>query len=180
VRNRSPEVVLERAIASACARLNRTDWSNQVPVASGLVPGASDGRRAIDLIQRRGERRFELIELKVGSDTPLYAAVEAVGYAMIWLLTREAAGAPISPVLKADQLDVRVLAPATFYKGYDLDAIELALDGSIRALGRDHRVPMSFGFDVLDGHALPGPHLADEELLAVVERRSSLHIPPGS
>ena len=42
-RNRSPEVVLERAVAAACDRLGRTDWANQVPVASGLIASARDG-----------------------------------------------------------------------------------------------------------------------------------------
>jgi hypothetical protein len=73
--NTSPEVVLERAIAAACGRTGRTDWANQVPVASGLIVGAADRRRAIDLVHKRGERHFELIELKIASDTPLYAAL---------------------------------------------------------------------------------------------------------
>lgn len=80
-RNRSPEVVLERAIAGACVRGGRIDWANQIPVASGLISGAADGRRALDLAYRSGERRFQLIELKIASDTPLYAAVELLGYA---------------------------------------------------------------------------------------------------
>lgn len=33
--NRSPEVVLERAVAASCLRAGRIDWANQVPVASG-------------------------------------------------------------------------------------------------------------------------------------------------
>jgi hypothetical protein len=86
--NTSPEVVLERAIAAACQRTGRTDWANQVPVASGLIDGATDGRRAIDLVHQCSERHFELIELKIASDTPLYAAVEIIGYGCIWLLAR--------------------------------------------------------------------------------------------
>ncbi len=35
-RNSSDEVRVERAIVNACDRLGRTDWANQVPVASGL------------------------------------------------------------------------------------------------------------------------------------------------
>jgi hypothetical protein len=50
--NNSPEGILERAIAIACTD---GEWANQIPVASGLVSGAEDGRRAIDLVQRRGE-----------------------------------------------------------------------------------------------------------------------------
>jgi hypothetical protein len=42
--NKSPEIMLERAIAAACGRTGRTDWANQVPVASGLIADAADGR----------------------------------------------------------------------------------------------------------------------------------------
>jgi hypothetical protein len=45
IHNRSPEVVVERAIAAACHRLGRIDWANQVPVASGLIASTRDGRR---------------------------------------------------------------------------------------------------------------------------------------
>jgi hypothetical protein len=35
--NKSPEVVLERAIVKACLSTGRSDWTNQVPIASGVV-----------------------------------------------------------------------------------------------------------------------------------------------
>jgi hypothetical protein len=54
--NNSPEGILERAIAIACTD---GEWANQIPVASGLVSGAGDGRLAIDLAQRRGEGHYE-------------------------------------------------------------------------------------------------------------------------
>jgi hypothetical protein len=86
--NGGAEVKLERAIAAACEATRCCDWANRIPAASGLIAGAGDGRRAIDLVHRRGDRHFELIELKIASDTPLYAAVEIIGYGCLWLLAR--------------------------------------------------------------------------------------------
>ncbi|HEV2079948.1 MAG TPA: hypothetical protein VGR19_08665, partial [Allosphingosinicella sp.] len=85
--NRSPEVVLERAIVNTCVAAGRRDWSNQVPVASGVVRSSGEGRRAIDLVQQLGEGHFAFIELKVASDTPLFAAFEIIGYVGVWLLS---------------------------------------------------------------------------------------------
>ena len=147
--NRSPEVVLERAIAAACQKAGRTDWANQVPVASGLISGASDGRRAIDLVHRRGPRHFELIELKIASDTPLYAAVEIIGYGCLWLLARADRPARASDLLDADHIDLRVLAPAAYYDRFDLESIEASLDEQARALGDLQGVTLSFVFNVL-------------------------------
>ena len=81
--NLSPEVTLECAIVGAAMSLNREDWSNQVPIASGLIAGGGDRRRAIDLIHRRGPVAFAFVELKVGSDNPLFAAVEILKYGFV-------------------------------------------------------------------------------------------------
>jgi hypothetical protein len=104
--NRSPEVVVERAIASACLELGRTDWANQIPVASGLVRGAGDGRRAIDLVRRYSAQHFELIELKIASDTPLYAAVEIITYCCLWLIARDDRPSRPSPLLDAKEIQL--------------------------------------------------------------------------
>ena len=110
IHNRSPEVVVERAIAAACDRLGRIDWANQVPIASGLIASARDLRRAIDLVRRRGERHFEFIELKIASGTPLYAAIEIIGYGCLWLIARYDKPSRASALLDADHIDLRVLA----------------------------------------------------------------------
>jgi hypothetical protein len=173
-RNLSPEVIFERAVAAACARCKRDDWANQVPVASGLTPGHSGGRRAIDLVQRRAEGHYELIELKIASDTPLYAAVEALSYSMIWLLTRREPGTTTNPMLQANRIDVRVLAPADSYQTFQLAALELAMDRDIAAIAADYGAAMSFRYDVLDSRCLPGPHLEDQTLLDLLQERTAL------
>ena len=170
--NRSPEVVIERAIAAACAELNRTDWANQIPVASGLVEGAGDGRRAIDLVRRHGENHFELIELKIASDNPLYASVEIVGYACLWLLARIDRPGRSSELLDAERIDLTVLAPEAYYARYPVAEIESSFDEGVRALGIRMGVAMSFGFRRLDSSinadSLPPP----QELLDLLEHSS--------
>jgi hypothetical protein len=141
--NRSPEVLLERAIAAACLRTGRRDWANQIPVSSGLILGASGRRRAIDLVQQRGDAHFELIELKVNSDTPLYAAIEALAYSSIWLLTREARQGSTSSILAATRLDVRVLAPSRHYEPFELEVLESSIDRSLKGLAPEHGVQMN-------------------------------------
>jgi hypothetical protein len=174
--NKSPEVVLERAIAAACGRTGRPDWANQVPVASGLIAGAADGRRAIDLAHQCAERHFELIELKIASDTPLYAAVEIIGYGCIWLLARAYPPSLKSAILEADHVDLRVLAPVDYYTRYDLSELEAALDQGCRALGQAQGVTMTFAFHALD-ERLAGPLTSDDDaLLAALNNRISWRV----
>lgn len=173
--NRSPEVMLERAIARACADTNRSDWANQIPVASGLIAGASDGRRAIDLAQRVGQGAYQLIEMKIASDTPLYAAVELLGYASIWLLARKYPPSPAPELLLAERIELRVLAPTAFYQRFDLAALERALDASVQTLGGQEGVILSFGFDVLPETLNPAFLPSGAEVLAELANRGPLH-----
>jgi hypothetical protein len=173
--NRSPEVVLERAIASACAAAGRTDWANQIPVASGLVLGASDGRRAIDLGQRRGEGHYELIELKIASDTPLFAAVELLGYASLWLLARKDPPATRPALLAAERIDLRVLAPAAFYASFDLRGLERRVGEGLAVLGNRQGLSLTFAYDVLPAALSAAALPVRDDLLHEVERRTALH-----
>ncbi|SEP49342.1 hypothetical protein SAMN02990966_07294 [Rhodospirillales bacterium URHD0017] len=174
--NTSPEVVLERAIAAACGRTGRTDWANQVPVASGLIAGAADGRRAIDLAHQCGERHFELIELKIASDTPLYAAIEIIGYGCIWLLARAYPPSLKSAILEADHVDLRVLAPMDYYTRYDLTELEAALDRGCRALGQAQGVTMTFAFHALDERLVGSSTCNDDTLLGALDNRISWRV----
>jgi len=174
-RNTSPEVIIERAVTRAAADLRRTDWSNQIPVASGLVEGAGDRRRAIDLVRRLGERHFQLIELKIASDTPLYAAVELAGYVCLWLVARQDRPARPSALLDADTIDLRVLAPRAYYTRYDLRPVELAMDAGARALAAASGVTMTFRYNVLQeaitADAIPAP----DRLLEMMDGSEPLH-----
>ena len=173
--NRSPEVMLERRIASACMRSGRVDWANQIPVASGLIPGAADGRRAIDLVHRSGERCFQFVELKIASDTPLYAAVELLGYASAWLLARADPPARSTVLLEAEHVDLRVLAPAQYYAPFDLLQLEASLNRGVSLLGERCGVGLSFGYEVLPRELLHPPLPDDSTLLEVLSTRPPLH-----
>lgn len=173
--NRSPEVVLERAIALACMNAGRSDWANQIPIASGLVTGAAGGRRAIDLAQRRGGRAYEFIELKIASDTPLYATVELLGYASLWLLARREPPTHHPELLDAEHIDLRVLAPAVFYSRFKLAELEQSVDRGIQSLGREQSVALTFGFDILPEQLESFPLLDEATLMDVLADRRRLH-----
>jgi hypothetical protein len=172
-KNRSPEVIFERAIAAACDRLGRVDWANQVPVASGMVASARDGRRAIDLVRRRGQRRFELIELKIASDTPFYAAIEIIVYGCLWLIARSDKPSRGSDLLDADYIDLQVLAPSAYYSGFALNQIEAALDAGVRALGRQNDIVLTFAYKLLDERIRTDAILDDATLLACLDHAAS-------
>ncbi|WP_294042061.1 hypothetical protein [Sphingomonas sp.] len=149
--NSSPEVTLERAIVRAARSQGREDWSNQVPIASGIIAGGGDRRRAIDLVHRRSLDAFDFVELKVGSDNALYAAVEILKYGFVWLLSREyRARLGYSDKLLVEASDVRlsVLAPHTYYSGLALDWFEAGLSQGVAALGAERqKVRLSFAFE---------------------------------
>lgn len=170
--NRSPEVVLERAIVSTCVAAGRRDWSNQIPVASGVARSSGDGRRAIDLVQQLGESHFAFIELKVASDTPLYAAFEIIGYVGVWLQSRD--GERRTDLLNARRIDARVLAPAEYYERYELGALERLLNEELNAYGARHGVELSFAFETLPEGFAPLQSYTDAEIFALLDGRQPL------
>jgi len=171
--NSSPEVRLERALIAACERLGRSDWSNQVPVASGIAGAKAERRRAIDLVHQRSPGHFELVELKVGSDTPLYAAFEIIGYSCIWLLSRLDPPTPDNPLLAARAIDAVVLAPTAFYAPYRLDTLRQQLHDDLQRLGRKHGVALSFRFEAFPDHLAREPW-TDLELATLLDTRRAI------
>jgi hypothetical protein len=126
--HKGPEVSLERAIIRGADE----DWANQVPTSSGLVGPAGDKVRNVDLVQRHDRSHYSLIELKVGSDTPLYAAVEILLYGLLLAWSRNnqdalAYDTSKQPVLLADAVDLEVLAPAEYYTRYRLEKLSNAI-----------------------------------------------------
>jgi hypothetical protein len=169
--NTSPEVVLERAIVNACERQGRADWSNQVPVASGVAGASAERRRAIDLVHEKGPGHFEFIELKVGSDTPLSAALEIIGYLCVWLLTRKAGVA--GPLLSATKVEAIVLAPESYYARFNLKRIQARLDQELAALGEAHGVELSFAFEAFSDTLAQLP-ITDQAVAMLLDRRRKL------
>lgn len=149
--NRSPEVLLERAIAILGERGLLADWFNQIPVASGLVNDVGDKRAAIDLMRHRGNQAA-FVELKWGSDTPVFAAVEILLYGLTFIFStvyRNQLAYQGLPLLGVKEVALEVLAPSQFYDGYELTWLRQGLDSALRdfATGKtDGALSMDFEF----------------------------------
>ncbi len=172
--NRSPEVTLEREIVRAARALGRRDWSNQVPIASGIVVGGGDRRRAIDLVHQRAPKDFDFVELKIGSDTPIFAAVEILQYGFVWLLSRrdqDVLGYRGRTLIEASDVQLSVLAPSAYYRGVDLTWLAADLSHGLALLGERHgSVRLGFTFEEFSpGFSWPGRQPVD--VLTALESR---------
>jgi hypothetical protein len=177
-RNRGPETTLEKALIRACIKARRKDWSNQVPLISGVAGPWAYKKRAVDLVHQLSDGGFEFVELKVTtSDTPLHAAIEVVLYGLLWLLSRrdrELLGYGSNPILDAPLLQLSVLAPAKFYSDLALPHLPRALDAGLSVLGSRHGVKIGFRQTMFaDGFQWPSPY-DDGELLRFLDGRKVL------
>lgn len=147
--NPSQEVSLERELIRALGKAGREDWSNQVPLISGIAGSNAFKKRAVDLVQKHNDDCFEFVELKIASNTPVYAAIEILTYGLLWLLSkRDRLKLPyaVSPILDARSLGLSVLAAQDYYVGYSLNDLARAINYGLVELGRRHSVDMSFRF----------------------------------
>jgi hypothetical protein len=174
--NRSPEILLERAIAILGERGFSEGWFNQVPVASGLVNGSADRRAAIDLVRHRNDKA-EFIELKWESDTPAYAAFEILRYGLAYLLSyinRETFDYAENPLMRVREVSLRVLAPRIYYDDYvdcDLTWLSEGLDLGLRTLvaqKTDGALSMDFGFYAFPPDFSP-PFAKGEDVLSMMD-----------
>ncbi len=156
--NVSPELQLERAIVNACG----DDWSNQMPTASGLIGPAVDKRAAVDLVYREDATTYSFIELKVASDTPLFAAIEILMYGLLFVWSKNNQenlryNVENQPVITADTVTLGVLAPSEYYQGFDLTSLASALNGGLDILGEQNSVALRFEFCEFDYVSNLGP-----------------------
>ena len=156
-KNVSPEVTLERTIIQA----SDATWGNQVPTSSGLTGPRCDKVRNIDLVHNMGSGVWEFIELKVKSDTPLYAAMEILQYGLLFLLSRKhqeefGYDKHSKELLQASQVHLKVLAPYEYYiprrssQPYQLKWLEAFLNDGLYGFLKDHNHPplhMDFQFE---------------------------------
>ncbi len=120
-KNRSQEVLLEHEMIA----LGGQCWTRQISTASG-VDKKADGirtrtnrRRSIDLVFDQGNGGFSFIELKVGSDSPIYALFENLGYGLAyWHSRQEKLDHPgdASRLMQAKKIDLVVLGPESWYR----------------------------------------------------------------
>lgn len=173
--NVSPELQLERAIVNACG----DDWSNQMPTASGLLGPATDKRVAVDLVHREDATTYSFIELKVASDTPLFAAIEILRYGLLFVWSKnnqENLGYYVGaqPVITANTVTLGVLAPSSYYERYDLTNLAYALNNGIAEFGEQHNVTLVFGFSQLGADY--APDLQPEHVRSAINYRSRIWI----
>lgn len=133
--NKSDEVTLERAIVQRWPE----NWTYQMPVASGLFGSRTDKRRAVDLVYGNGNGCFDMVELKIEdkSGTPLYAAMEILGYGLVYLASRKDSartlryGNEALPILTANTISLIVLAPSKYYEKCKLEWLERGLNDNL-------------------------------------------------
>ncbi len=145
--NISRETRLERLIAL----LTDGDWANQIPIAAGLCDGG--GHCCIDLARRDGSE-YWLFELKVDSNNPLYAAIQMLRYGTLYLFWRLhpelIRNQEQQPVLTAQTIHLRILAPRAFYSAHQPGSLlwlETVLSDGIAAVAHDQGLTMDFRFD---------------------------------
>lgn len=133
------EVWLERELIEQLGE----DWVNQVPTSSGLINEHVDKRSAIDLVHQCEAGWYEFIELKVESNTPLFAAMEILQYGLLYIFSRtnrDAWGHTMqqNPLLYAKGVHLKVLAPEKYYqsdkngKRYELGWVEKKLHDGLK------------------------------------------------
>jgi hypothetical protein len=149
--NKSPEVLLERAVAMLGEAGTLPGWLNQVPVASGLVDDRNK-RTALDLVELKDETaRF--VELKWESDTPAYAAIEVLRYGLAYLFCRiNAAEFDYTDrrLMQVRRVDLQVVAPTAFFEKHDLGWLERGLDLAVGGLSSQKTSgQLAMGFEFL-------------------------------
>ncbi len=129
--NTSVEKILEKTIAKWADEECKGKWANQVPVASGLVRSGGDKKRNVDLIQRLRKGEYEFVELKIGSNNPLYAAIEILVYGLLYIFYREKipkekwASKSDHDLLNASKIYLKVVAPDSYYEVYDRQQMKM-------------------------------------------------------
>jgi hypothetical protein len=150
--NKSPEVMLERAVAILGESGILPDWLNQVPVASGFINGRFDKRAALDLVKLKDDTA-QFVELKWESDTPAYAAFEVLRYGLVYLFSRVNAAKfdyADRSMMRVNHVDLQVLAPAVFFNKHDLAQLERDLDHAVDKFSRQKTSDqLSMGFEFL-------------------------------
>ncbi len=137
--NKSPEVLLERAIACLSIQGHLTGWYNQIPVASGLIDDIANKRTAIDLLQL-SDTSAEFIELKLASNTPLFAAIEILLYGLAYLYSyihQSELGYDKKVLMRLKRITLSVLAPACYYDTYSSEVFIKGLDESLSSYVKD-------------------------------------------
>ncbi|PSH05041.1 MAG: hypothetical protein CXZ00_02470 [Acidobacteria bacterium] len=147
--NKSVEKRCEKAIAATCGM----EWVNQVPTASGLVNGSNEKHCNIDLVHRISPIEYEFIELKYADGTPLSAAFEVLKYGLLYVFSRKfhsALGYSLAskPMLAAKTVRLRVLAPASYYSGFQMSWLQSEFNAGLTHV-TSSEFEMDFQFETM-------------------------------
>jgi hypothetical protein len=174
---------IEKQVEKAIVR-SVPEWFNQIAAGSGLADSSRDRHRNVDLAHRVENGVYELFEFKIGrsADTPLRAAIELLEYCALYTFARlrhtELGLFPASrPLLRARSIRLGVLATGEVYSGWDLGALEQAIDLGVRRYARQdlrQAWALSFGFESLPAD-FSWPLEGGQRLTDVLKRKQPLH-----
>ncbi len=163
--------------------LENEGWGNDVPTASGLV-NARGRQMNIDLAHRV-DGGFELIELKLESNTPYDAALQVLRYGAVYMLYRLepelARRFKLHSMMRAKHIVLEVLAPHSYYSRGDVDlrCLEMQLDHEVETFGerRNAGVALSFRFMAFAPDFTYQPGMDCESICEAVRHRASPFVP---
>lgn len=151
-----PEVTLERAIITAKKKHVSIgeQWTYQMPIAYNLYGQNFNNSSNVDLVRRYDDGIFDLIELKVGSNHPVFAAVEILQYGLAYMASRENAVEigykEIPEIFNAREIRLWVLAPPEFYSDYNFSWLQTALNEELEQFSSQKGYLMKFDFKSLN------------------------------
>lgn len=124
--NKSEEKILEKAVAMLSDKGHMPGWSNQCPVASGIVAPHSDKKTSVDLVHwDASNKRARLVELKWENRTnndPRYALREVLRYGAAYVfcrIHRDDLPLRCRPLMDACHISLEVAAPTRYYHRND-------------------------------------------------------------
>ena len=158
--NKSPETLLERAVANLAYNGHMPGWYNQCPTASGIGDSSRGRRRDVDLVHwDQSSDHARLIELKVGSGDPRSALWQILQYGAVYAFCRRyKRRLPLHHdlhlgMMEAGHVSLEVVAPRRFYSGHDEAARVVRMQAYIDKFCRSRMDEVSMSVSAL---AFPG------------------------
>ena len=120
--NKSSEKILEKAVALLAYNGYMPGWFNQCPAASGITDSANNKHSNVDLVHWSAlDKRARLVELKIGSNDPLYALREILRYGAAYVFCRIHKDKLLlqdRPLMEARHVSLEVAAPAFYFQDH--------------------------------------------------------------
>ena len=109
----------------------------------------------VDLVWRKDAGSYTFFELKVESNTPLYAAIQILLYGLLFVWSRNNQAAlkydtENQPVLRASKIELCALAPRKFYSEYNLRNLSDSLNQGLSTFQYRRDLELSFNFVQFD------------------------------